>query len=56
MSYSIYDLSDWKVPPQAIVLILLRSQLPLGGEREFVELEKDRLLYRFDDVTLLRID
>jgi hypothetical protein len=40
-------LPDWKVLPQTIVLILLKSQLPLDGEGEIVELEKDRLLHRF---------
>jgi hypothetical protein len=40
-------LPNWKVPPQTLVLILLKSQLPLDGEGEFVELEKDRLLHRF---------
>ncbi len=40
-------LPDWKVPPQTIVLILLKSRLPLDGEGEFIELEKERLLHRF---------
>jgi hypothetical protein len=43
-------LPDWKVPPQTIVLILLKSRLPLDGEGEFVELEKERLLHRFLEI------
>ncbi|PSF33341.1 hypothetical protein C7H19_20300 [Aphanothece hegewaldii CCALA 016] len=40
-------LPDWKVPPQTIVLILLKSQLLLEGQGELIELEKDRLKERF---------
>lgn len=40
-------LPDWSVPPQAIVLVLLKSDFPLDGEGELVEQEKDRLLRQF---------
>ena len=40
-------LPDWKVAPQTIVLVLLKSQFPLDSEGEFIQAEIDRLIKQF---------
>jgi hypothetical protein len=40
-------LPDWQVPPQTMVLVLLRSQFSLEREGEKIEAEKERLLQQF---------
>lgn len=40
-------LPNWKITPQTIVLVLLKSQFPLDREGKFIKLEKDRLLKHF---------
>jgi hypothetical protein len=36
-----------KVPPQTLVLVLLKAQFPLNREGELIKAEKDRLLSQF---------
>jgi hypothetical protein len=40
-------LPDWQIPPQTLVVVLLKSQFPLDREGELIEVEKDRLLQHF---------
>jgi hypothetical protein len=40
-------LPDWKIPPQTIAIILLKSQFDLNLETNLINQEKDRLLHYF---------